>query len=428
MPLVLAGGLLALIALQEIRVGLAVLLLAIGLSPEFVFLGIPNFRYEDFIFPALFAVWLGRHVLTRERLAPNDLRTPLLMIVFVAATSSLLNHLYGQLDLTTSTLRLGKSVQYFLMFVLVLNTLRGRRDTTAFIALMLGAGTLVGLFGIVQWWLHGDAASFRLVGPSGETANILGGYSVFHICIALGLLARVEPAHRPWLLAFIGLMLVPLGLTLSRTSYVALFAGLATIWAVSRSSVFTGPVVLLALLALLLPDSITDRFGTILGVFSGDAPSSWEARVAGWRHFVPAAMERPILGHGVGSTELGAVDNEYVLRLYSVGVLGLGAFLWLVSRCVRTSYRLQKNEREDRWTGGFALGYLGGTVALLAHGLAATTFTTIRTAEPFFFATGILYVCWNSTRIREEPAEERPTLAELAKLHRARRSGGSPPR
>ena len=34
-------------------------------------------------------------------------------------------------------------------------------------------------------------------------------------------------------------------------------------------------------------------------------------------------------------------------------------------------------------------------MALLVHSIGATTFTTIRTTEPFFFATGILYVYWN---------------------------------
>jgi hypothetical protein len=45
--------------------------------------------------------------------------------------------------------------------------------------------------------------------------------------------------------------------------------------------------------------------------------------------------------------------------------------------------------------GGFLLGYMGGLLALVIHSLAATTFTTIRTMEPFFFATGLLYVIHN---------------------------------
>lgn len=408
-PLLLAGMLLGFIALCELRVGLAVLLLAIGLSPEFTVLGIPNFRYEDAILPVLLVAWLARHILCRERLRPTDLKVPLLIIVFVSMISSLNNHIQSGLDLSVAVLRFGKSIEYYLIFLLVLNTLRSRADVRGFVALMLLASLLVGILGIAQWSVHGGGDGFRVPGPTGETANILGGYYVFHICIALGLLARARSSSRPLLLLYLALMLIPIGLTLSRTSYVALIIGILTIWGVSRSGAIAWPIAFLLLIGWFIPETVAERFGTIAGVFSGDAPSSWQARVAGWEAFIPAALERPLFGHGVGSRELGEVDSEYVLQLYSLGVVGLGAFLWLISRCLRTAIRIGRLEDRDPTVQGFALGYLGGTVALLAHSIAATTFTTIRTTEPFFFATGILYVIWNRIEARRrEDAESLP--------------------
>jgi len=405
-PLILAGTMLGFISLFELRVGLAVLLLAIGLSPEFTVFRIPNFRYEDVILPVLLIVWLSRHILSKEWLRPTDLKIPLFIIVFVSMLSSLNNHLYSGLDLSGAVLRFGKSIEYYLIFLLVLNTLHSRADVRGFVSLMLLASALVGIFGIVQWSIHGGGDGFRVPGPSGETANILGGYYVFHICIALGLLARARASTRPLLLLYLALMLIPVGLTLSRTSYVALIIGILTIWALSRSGAIAWPLAILFLFGLFVPEAVSERFGTIAGIFSGDAPSSWQARVAGWQAFIPAALERPLFGHGIGSRELGAVDSEYVLQLYSLGLVGLGAFLWLISRCLRTSYRTWRLEEREPWVQGFALGYFGGTVALLAHSIAATTFTTIRTTEPFFFATGILYVAWNRLQARRREEEE----------------------
>ncbi len=408
-PLVLAGGMLGFISFFELRVGLAVLLLAIGLSPEFTLLGVPNIRYEDMILPLILTVWASRHVLTRAWLRPTDLKIPLLLIVFVSLLSSLNNHLYSGLNLLTAVFHFGKSTEYYLIFLIVLNTLRSGADIRGFISLMLLASLLVGIYGIAQWSIHGGAAGYRVPGPIGETANILGGYYVFHICLAIGLLSRARPSARPLLLLYIALMLIPVGLTLSRTSFVALIIGIVTIGIVSRSMAIVWPLALLLLLGVFVPESVTDRFETIAGVFTGHVPSSWGARVSGWQHLVPVALERPLFGHGIGSRSLGAIDNEYVLQLYSLGIVGLGAFLWLISRCLRTSMRVWRLETRDHWVQGFALGYLGGTVALLAHSIAATTFTTIRTTEPFFFATGILYLCWNrlQARRREEWQEER---------------------
>ena len=410
-PLLLAAGMLAFISLFELRVGFAVLLIAIGLSPEYTIMGIPNFRYEDVVIPILLLVWLSKHVMTRARLQPTDLKLPLLVIVFVSLFSSLNNHLYSGLDLAGALLRFGKSIEYYVIFLLVLNTLHTKADIRGFYVLMLLASALVGLFGLMQWSTHGGGDGFRLPGPRGETANILGGYYVFHICLALGLMVRIKASARPLLLLYLAIMLVPVGLTLSRTSYVALIIGVVTIWGVSRSSSIGWPLSFMLLFTLFVPEAVSDRFETIFGVFSGDVPSSWQARVAGWGLYVPAALERPLFGHGVGSRSLGAVDSEYVLQLYSLGIVGLGAFLWLITRCLKTSYRLQKQAEGDPWIQGFALGYFGGAVSLLAHSIAATTFTTIRTTEPFFFATGILYVCWNRTQRRHRDKDDaRPPL------------------
>ena len=69
-----------------------------------------------------------------------------------------------------------------------------------------------------------------------------------------------------------------------------------------------------------------------------------------------------------------------------------------IFRALRTSLRLHRSNDPDPILSGLALGYFGGCAALLMHSVAATTFTTIRTTEPFFFATGILYAYWNLRR------------------------------
>lgn len=414
-PLVLSGILLGLIALFEIRVGLAVLLLSVGLSPELSIYGIDNFRIEDLIFPILLFVWITKHVLTKERFATTDLKTPILVLLFLALISSLNNHIYEGLELRTAAFRFGKAVEYYFIFLIVLNTFKGTRDLRGFVWLLLLTSSFVGVYGMLQYGMHGvDQGGFRITGPPGETANILGGYYVFHMCLAAGLLGAVRPGQRFLLILYLGLMLLPFMGTLSRTSYIALFSGLTVIWFLSRDRAIGSVFVLIAVFALLAPVAMANRFWSIFQIFGADAPTSWVSRVEGWKMLLAAVVETPLLGRGVGRDPLGAVDNEFVLQINELGVFGLIVFAWLISKCLRTSYRLLSqrgtSKPQDPVLNGFSLGYFGGLAALLVHSLGATTFTTIRTTEPFFFATGLLYCYWNLTRSRQSVAV-RPEVA-----------------
>ncbi|MFN0058900.1 MAG: O-antigen ligase family protein [Planctomycetota bacterium] len=394
-PLVFCALLLSFFTLFDLRVGLAVLLLAIGLSPEIALFGVKNFRYEDLFFPLLFLIWLSRQVIHKRPLATTDLRTPIMIILFLAVISSLSNHLYSELNMKSSLLRLGKSVMYYFILIVVLNSLKNLRDCKAFVFFMLLASSFVGLYGLLQYSYEGGHQNYRLGGPPGETANTLGGYFVFHMCLALGLLTKAKPALRLPVLLYLGLMALPFTMTLSRTSYVALGFGLVVIWSIARSRTLGWALVMLALSALLIPESVSERLYSIFDVMLGRENSSWDSRVSGWGWFIPNALDYPLLGRGMGSRSLGQIDSEYVLVLNDIGVIGLGAFLLLITRCMKKAYKLSSVADQDPVLAGFTVGYFGGGAALLVHSIAATTFTTIRTTEPFFFATGILYAYWN---------------------------------
>ena len=406
-PLILSALLLGFIALFEIRVGLAVLLLAIGLSPELELFGVDNFRYEDIVFPVIFLVWITKHGLTRRPFAETDLRLPILIILFLSLVSTLNNKIYGDIDLQSAVFRFGKSVVYYFIFLIVLNALRGLRDMKAFAALMLISSAFVGLYGLTQASVFQNAA--RVTGPPGETANVLGGYFVFHMCLATGLLTRAKGGTRLLLIGYLILMFIPFAQTLSRTSYVAFVSGFAAVWFLSKGRTLGPVMALIFLAALLSPAAVEERLVSIFGIFEGNAPSSWEARVAGWKLLLAYAINAPLLGRGVGDLPLGAVDNEYMLQLHELGVLGLFAFLWLITRTLKTSFRLHKTG-QDRMATGFCLGYFAGCIALLVHSIGATTFTTIRTTEPFFFATGLLYLYHNYEKKRRLREGEDPKL------------------
>ena len=133
---------------------------------------------------------------------------------------------------------------------------------------------------------------------------------------------------------------------------------------------------------------------TIFQIFSDDPPPSWTARVGAWETFGGLIMESPLIGRGVGSAPLGFIDNEYIKQANELGLIGLLVFFWLLFRISRTALSTIR-QAEDPAILGFCTGFAAGFAAILIHNLGATSLTAIRIAEPFFFATGLLYAISN---------------------------------
>jgi hypothetical protein len=297
-----------------------------------------------------------------------------------------------------------------------LNSFRKGEEIRRFAYLITFVGALVGISGIIQ----GLQTQQKVTGPMGETGNILGAYYAFHICIAVGLLTSNAKFRLPLLLCTV-LMIIPLLNTLARASYVAFFIGILAMFVVRRHTL-TGLIIVGSVVGVLGSLELTNRVLQILGVFEGNLPSSLDARIKGWDMFLGFFFtDGPLVGFGIGTIELGAVDNEYVRIIFELGIPGIIVFLWMFWRILGTCFRLSR-DLTDPIHKGFAFGCFGGTIALLVHSMAATTFTTIRTAESFFFTLGILYAL---TRKAEEQAEMDGELPrDLPLMNRVRDPSG----
>jgi len=108
---------------------------------------------------------------------------------------------------------------------------------------------------------------------------------------------------------------------------------------------------------------------------------AWTYRWNGW------FLKQPVIGTGVGSVAL-SVDNEYLLRLCESGILGFALFAWLLFATHR-QVRALARARDDPLCRLLSTGTLGAFVGLLIQGIVATSFTTIRTMEPFWFLLGL---------------------------------------
>ncbi|MGH9361828.1 MAG: hypothetical protein ACRD2T_07910, partial [Thermoanaerobaculia bacterium] len=113
-PLLGMGCMAVVLTFLDLRIGLGLLVFAMGISPEFQLWGVSNLRLEDFLFTAILVAWLFRFVAGRERFAATNLAAPLLLTVLVSLLSSIYNSIYSELDLVSCGFRLAKLVEYFL--------------------------------------------------------------------------------------------------------------------------------------------------------------------------------------------------------------------------------------------------------------------------------------------------------------------------
>ncbi|MFH1024841.1 MAG: O-antigen ligase family protein [Planctomycetota bacterium] len=402
-----------LLTFMDIRVGLVLMLVAIGISPEMEFSGI-SMRIEDFIIPAVTVAWITRMIDRREALEPSPLKMPILLLLFAMAVSSLNGTALGYVPGKTAFFHYFKYVQFMLIYVLALNNIRTLREIYTFVTALVAVSAIVGLYGIWQYFNRGEYYSmYRITGPYGETASVLGGYLTFHIVMAIGLFIHAGSVRvRVFLGILIVVLLFPFLYTLSRSAYVALLGGLVLLGVVKRRKLLVGIFVILVLFPIIFPVEVVQRVSSILDVFYRKPPSSWSARVDAWKYYSQFIIQAPLIGHGAGVVPLGFVDNEYIKQLLEGGIAGLLLFLWFLFRVIRTCLAMV-DRLEDRVLKGFVTGYLGGLFSLMIQGVAITNFTTIRTMEPFFFATGIVTViAIHYARLAKEPGEAEDVVPE----------------
>jgi hypothetical protein len=415
------AGIVYLLAMADIRIGICVLILTVGLSPEFAIGDVGNLRAEDFILPVLLVAWLGRTFAKRTEFISTPLKWPIMLMLFFWAASSLQGMALGTVTFTASLFYYGKFVEYILFFLLMLNNTHSEEDAKLYAVFMIIAGTCVGAYGAYEaTGDHGVAITAKVTGPYGETSNILGGYLTFHMALTIGLMVTISSMrYRLLLLCCFLVQFYPFIYTFSRTSYIALLAGLAVLGILRVRRLLVFLFFGLFVVPFLVTTEVVSRAASILDIFGKSPPSSWTARTYGWRKFGRKIFVYPILGQGVGATRFSSVDNEYMRVILDTGLIGLILFVWFLFAMLRVGLQTYERVSKSEILSGISLGYVGGLLVLMVHGLGSPCFSAIRTMEPLMLATGLvgalhaLQPKWHA-----EHREREETLAEFRKLRR----------
>ncbi|MBW2114862.1 MAG: O-antigen ligase family protein, partial [Deltaproteobacteria bacterium] len=285
-----------------------------------------------------------------------------------------------------------------LIYFMVANHLKDRKQIQYFLWAMLITCIIVSLIGIAQI-PEGGRVSAPFEGEVGEP-NTFGGYLLFMICITTGLFLTAT-VFRVQLIygILIFLFAIPLLYTESRSSYLATIpALLAFVWfSEKRQGVFLILVLIGLVLPFIAPNPAKERVAytfeqgkdrtDVVEISGIKLDTSTTERVKGWKRVARDWIKHPIFGFGV--TGYGFVDAQYFKVLIETGVLGLFTFFILMSRIFAQSYRILK-ETHEPFEKGLCMGFLAGFIGLLVHSIGANTFIIVRIMEPFWFVLAMV--------------------------------------
>jgi O-antigen ligase len=418
------GAAIMVVAFMSTEAAIYILICSMLLSPEFGATqgGIAEersvtVRAEDLLILLIGFSWFARSAIQKELgLFPHTpLNRPIVLYIVACAFPTALGIMAGRIQPLSGVFYILKYIEYFVIFFMVVNFMYTQKHAKAFLTTALITCVIICLYGIAQI-PGGERVSAPFEGRGGEP-NTLGGYLVLMWSIVLGLyLTSSSPRLRRWMLVMSVLIVVPLMFTLSRASWGAALAMYVVLIVLSqRRLLLIGAAILLAAISpILLPPQVTYRvMNTFQAVRGYEATErigtialdpSASARVTTDRRAFQAWQESPIWGYGITGSGI-FLDSQYFRTLVELGLIGLGAFLWLVWTAFRIGLHTYRTARTE-FSRGLSLGYMAGLAGLMVHGIGSTTFIIIRIMEPFWLLTAIVLLMPTIEEVEEEVEKE----------------------
>jgi O-antigen ligase len=412
LPLALGGGVILaflIVAVASNELALHLLIFSMLLGPEVIVgeLGKGSvlgrgltFRLDDILITIVGVAWLAKTAFHKELglFVKTPLNRPIAAYALATVFATGLGMLAGRVRVLAGLLFALKYIQYFVVYFMIVNNLRTRRQFERFLLAILTTAAIVSVIGILQI-PSGIRVSAPFEGESPEP-NTFGGYLVLMLALVGGLSLTAESLRRKLLLVMLaGLILLPLLFTLSRASYLALIplAGALFVWSDRKRLLASLFALGLALGPLVIPQTVIDRIRfTIsepaqteqvrIGRLRLDASTS--QRVHAWKESIfDDWPKQPLFGYGV--TGYHFLDAQYPRTLMETGAVGLLAFLWLQLSLFRRLLPILKGTRDPLFR-GVALGFLAGYIGLITHALGTNSFVIVRIMEPFWFLAGMV--------------------------------------
>jgi len=284
-----------------------------------------------------------------------DLRLFWPIIAFLAASilSVVLNaNRLDQPALIRSLLYIGRWGYYALLYFIV----AGSKRPAFWLLGLYFTGVGFAIIGMIQFFLYPSLRNLLYLGWDPHyyrvfstllDPNFTGIMLVLTLFLGMSVKSQLKSSRIANILS--GIVGIAFVLTFSRSSMLALLAGLA-VWIVSRRKwniVWIAAVLLGVFIAMPKPG------GDTLRIFR---PESTMARIGGWQESVQLIASSPVVGHGFYALRQGSgqaldftltranayLDNSLLFVFATTGIIGLASYLWLLRSIERGMERVSE--------------------------------------------------------------------------------------
>lgn len=370
-----------------------------------------GFLLIDIFIPFFGAAWLALKLFKREpiRFPPTLLPA---VLFFTLGLASLLIH--------STDMSLGEVLpaafygirwaSFYFLSVIVWNQSRDEKRLSLW--MLFGFTLLLCLAGFVQLDVMPDFTSMENLGWDPHVSrllstwfdpNFVGGFLAFMLPLILGT-AWDDKKNRKFLLPLAFVVLVALALTLSRSAYLALIAGLF-VFGLLRSIKLLGLLGLALMLMVAVLPPVQARFLSLVNslesFFVDDytlPDASARLRFASWDEAWQLFLEEPLIGQGYNrykyaALEIGTLkdlnihsasggDSSLLNVLAMTGLLGFAPFLALYLLLAKKAWDLRKT--------GYGLGFLSALCGLFVHCIFVNSLLFPLFMAPFWISAGLL--------------------------------------
>lgn len=424
---------------------IVLLILSISLSPRIPLpIQIPlrrfDLRIEDFIIVLLFCILLIRSSI-KDSIYLSSLFKPASVYFNIACITSVIALIALPLDEARTVSYLVKEIEYFVLFLVVINFIRTKSQLHLALRTLMIAGFINMLW--VGYQIVVDKKMPLLVISAGnlyERPTLLASYGptligeaspfatgTFFMVVFLLATLYLLFVRWKWTYAILsGAFLITLILSASRSSILGAFIGLAIFISLNRKRI-QKPVVIAVSVVVLF--TLFSTFSIAGNMFSTERvldkakfERSIEIRQQDiWLPLLPRAGERFIFGWGKGSigflpeltTETNSfgesrfgdeAHNNYLKLLLETGIFGLLAFLWLLYRIidlVLSAWR-QATDSISKVITSLTLIF---TIAMATGALVQDVFKPVVSNELWWLLIGLTVVDWRiNARLNRENA------------------------
>lgn len=375
--------------------GLMLLILAMFTSPRFPIGTLAHgraidIRVEDILLIFLCFAWFLRFKHRPPQKTP--FLPPILIYLGISILSTSTAIYFNRINLAEGLFYLLKEVEYFFIFFLVANNITHKRQLSLLIWIFLGIGVADFCWKINQIFV---GVAF-VPGALFEQEHVLQSSvaALYPLAIVIGLWPCKGNSGKQIGTGVLALLFITSLLLGGKRGIVAGVVGgigVMGLWIFERKRTTLAILCLLIISCLVLYYFLPEIGGLKRMASMEQNVGSAHLRLNLWDYNIKSFFfSNPVLGTGKStfSTSSGA-HNFYVRLLCEVGLVGFFAFVWLWGLLWRETYRFFRST-PDRLYRAISLSWLFVTAAIAVSNFTGDYLLTVRSAEPYWFISGII--------------------------------------